>query len=952
MSRPFQHYDDFTLSSTGENNDDYSDQHAIHQAQQPFPLKSTLPLQYRRSQQAQAPRPALPRGWSNPSEENDGPHVLQRDFARNSGGEDDVTLSTDAGTAADEYLGPSEERRRPTTVYEDDSYIPGVGRGHQRTGGGNGASSYSAHRDLLASSNLPVHPSPGTAARHDQLRRSTARGQHPSPLSSSTASDEEDSESGVESSSTSTTSFVMQPKGLMQSKAESTGNHYAYTSTQQRHSPVANRQDRPKLDARALDEMDRAVKKGRAAMRQEMPHSPSPEPSRRTMPRGSGVVRSRKEDWGSRSKQPDAGRHQSVQALDGAEGSNGSSGYGAGTDARKPSDGSSNGRKQAGTAGSTTGETLVEEGRREYFHPSALHPGERSPFIKLPSGQKVGRGVYPDSAVFLPDITGMTSALESPAKAIVGVEHRGIQPQALQASYLQTNEARMDEFNDLAYYVKNVEKNLDQTQKKVKAVEQTSLKCAKQVDELREEWSSWRGVKGKKATTTNADEESTEGEAADDYEGKVKAINEHIAQLTHDLHSYRNTMEQMRMEKLEREQAHQQRIKDKQLRLAERRRLTAVSHVAGAMSSSPIKSSRYDDEEEATHLEMIALRKQVNKVAREVERLRTIVDGGAVTFKAPITAKSARFAASVPAPVMRRDIGVGSQSPFLRRRTSVVQRSSLDKEYDHARHNSEFDDMHGRNSSPPPSVRGFNEVMHLDEGDVEGDETARPMEASPLHDPLQQDQRREEGEVEEEEEDVSMMAQTRAEKTFEVIQERGRGGHDERTCTVCLSKVQTDKKRQARRERVSRQVNGTYRDDEDEDERVLLSLLDTAGANPESVDMTSRSGIKHQAIVQRLLKEHLDEFYHHRMLYCELADELKQITPEMTRVKRKILAEHVMEAVEGLELRATRINLLQVLSSSRHPNEESRRSKDKKQRQRNVSPLVDDGDLYRRVVSA
>ena len=924
---PSQHYDDVSLSSAEERSD-YEEEGtaAIHGTRHPFPLKSTLPSRFKdgRSQQ----RPSLPQPWSS---ETHGHEQLQRDFARQSGGEDDVTLSTEVGTAVDEYMGADPDRRRATTIYEDDSFIPGVGRGHHRTAG-TGATSYSAHRDVLASSHLPMHPSPATATRHERMRESFARvpapdrislvqggavqvnravkeRQVPSPLSSTATSDGEDSESGNETCSTSTSSILLQQQGMRQSKAESTGNHQAFTSTQQSQSPVANRYGRPKLDLRSLDEMDRAAKKDKASTRPQLSDSPSPAPSKSGTPRGRTALQSRKEV--SPSKR--SARRKEV------EGSNGSSGYVAGTTGRKPSDGSSNGRKQAGTEGSTTGETLVNDGARDLL---AMHG--RPSMMKLPSGQAMGEGAASGAAVSMPDMTGMTSALESPVKTVLGVEHRQIAPSVVQARHLQTSETRLQEFNELAYYVKSVEKNLDQTQRKVLAVEDTSRRCVKDVDALRSEWSMWRETRDK----VHREVDEREG---DDYDGRVHAINEHIAQLTRDLHSYRTTMEQMRTAKEEQVLAQEKRMREKQQRELERRRLAARQQSTGPPTSSPIKQSRVDKEEEATRLEMVALRKQVNKVAREVERLRSIVDGAEGADDRAGTAKSTRFATGVPPE--RRSVGVGSHSPFVRQK---VQSSSLN-EGGARSSSSDFEQMQARASSPPPSLHGFGEVNE-GEDDEDGDETVRPAA---------------EDEVIELQGDVSLAAQSRAEKTFEAIQEVRAAGraHDERTCTVCSSKQKSERRRQARKERVHRSSSvsasrGPMADEEAE-ESLFLTLLEAATKQDLPTVLPKNS--KHHAIVQRLLHEHMDEFYHHRLLYCELADELKEFEPGMNRVKRRILAEHVMEAVEGLEFRAKRINVLQAMLNGQA---EEPDSGEHKRRPRNSPPIVDGGSLYRRVVSS
>lgn len=94
---------------------------------------------------------------------------------------------------------------------------------------------------------------------------------------------------------------------------------------------------------------------------------------------------------------------------------------------------------------------------------------------------------------------------------------------------------------------------------------------------------------------------------------------------------------------------------------------------------------------------------------------------------------------------------------------------------------------------------------------------------------------------------------------------------------------------------------------------MLQSFLEAAEAEGANVSSASRLSTRQLKLLQRLITEHVDEFIHHRMLYCELADELKLVEPSMSRTRRRILAEHVLEAVEGLEWKAQRINALQSL---------------------------------------
>jgi hypothetical protein len=96
------------------------------------------------------------------------------------------------------------------------------------------------------------------------------------------------------------------------------------------------------------------------------------------------------------------------------------------------------------------------------------------------------------------------------------------------------------------------------------------------------------------------------------------------------------------------------------------------------------------------------------------------------------------------------------------------------------------------------------------------------------------------------------------------------------------------------------------------EEDLLLSLL-------QSGTVRQPLNLGQVSLLERLIKQHIDEFLHARMLYAELADELKKLHPEdegMTSEKRKILVEHVLESVEELEARCSRIEGLRKLRSA------------------------------------
>lgn len=63
-------------------------------------------------------------------------------------------------------------------------------------------------------------------------------------------------------------------------------------------------------------------------------------------------------------------------------------------------------------------------------------------------------------------------------------------------------------------------------------------------------------------------------------------------------------------------------------------------------------------------------------------------------------------------------------------------------------------------------------------------------------------------------------------------------------------------------------------------------------------------------VLERLFEQHRAEFLHQKTLYCELADELKDMEPTMNKTQRRILATHVHESIDALEAEATRVNEL------------------------------------------
>lgn len=91
------------------------------------------------------------------------------------------------------------------------------------------------------------------------------------------------------------------------------------------------------------------------------------------------------------------------------------------------------------------------------------------------------------------------------------------------------------------------------------------------------------------------------------------------------------------------------------------------------------------------------------------------------------------------------------------------------------------------------------------------------------------------------------------------------------------------------------------------DEAAGQALLERLQRAPHEAATLSAADLRR---LEQLLALHEREFVHQKALYCELADELKDMEPSMDPTKRRILAEHVHESIDALEAEATRIHEL------------------------------------------
>lgn len=494
---------------------------------------------------------------------------------------------------------------------------------------------------------------------------------------------------------------------------------------------------------------------------------------------------------------------------------------------RKVSDGSStDGKKRAGPEVSTSGDTLVGSAMGSFG--VRKNTTQRATNVLLPSGQRMGRAVPTEGGIQLPDLTGMTSALASPVKDRVGVEHRLVEPEKMKAFHMQAVEDRQHEFSKLASYVRDLESGLRKTSERVESAEVVSKDCEKQVKALQNEWYSW------KHNQEHGGVMHQNNDVIDDYDYKkhVASVNEHIAQLSRDFQQYRFHMDEM-----------------------QKKTLKATQNKP--WFSSPRKNSK-DDEQYAIPEKFDFLTDQVDLVAHEIERLKAFVH----TKDSPVMqtkSASSPIKSTKDKRHKMHSVGVGRSNPFVCKTSQTEGKVNSD-------HHFSGKDYHPESSN-------------------EDDENFQS-------------------------------ARKRAEKVISSVG-LSQYAHDVKYCTVCSGSSKPSARQPKRQERQhhskKQEAKAKTAEEDREYEHLIFQIL--ACAKPEGKRCAlSAIGLytelQQVQLLRKMLAEHMDDFFHYRLLYGEMADELKKFDPKMTSAHRRVLANHVTEAVEGLEQRAERVSLL------------------------------------------
>ncbi|KAJ9479103.1 Cep57_MT_bd domain-containing protein [Pseudozyma hubeiensis] len=527
--------------------------------------------------------------------------------------------------------------------------------------------------------------------------------------------------------------------------------------------------------------------------------------------------------------------------------------------------------------------------------------------------------------VRLPDVTGLTSALGSPVKARDTVKHRPFD------SAVGNQEARLEELVNLRCFVDGIQVELDRAGERILNLEQAQEQQSQDFQGLRSEMQT--ALKDVRAQQPASDEQlmhlilqklqvsekqqqkqqtqNTFGTASDanvqaQTEPRVR-VAERPARETRSAQQQESRSQVEVVNRLYAELDQLRTAMEEQYRSAADIG-TADADVRRQADSRPRRAAYKHQDNYPSGRDpweaIEALRLQVLSLADEVEGLNGLVLEHLVE---PATTHRKRNARSSAARQHRfehdQDAHAASDPIYTRSASSArtyaagnhrgdrveIRTDPIDPDTD-----DHYQRRHGQRSSPArhsdeeydQTIDAIAENLRLSRSSQQRRHT--PPAAVETIDELSDNE-------------ISQLAEARASHASARISTRQT--HDSHHCTVCGSTARSEKRKASRRAKLLQAER--RRDAVELEESILLETLDPPSGQRSSINA------EQSATLKLILQEHWDEFLHQRMLYSELADELKSLSPSMSQTKRRILAQHVLEAVELLEVKADRIERLE-----------------------------------------
>lgn len=613
----------------------------------------------------------------------------------------------------------------------------------------------------------------------------------------------------------------------------------------------------------------------------------------------------------------------------------------------------------------SSGDTLVDEpinGKQPHHNPAGYPGVNAGGYTKilpvrskdsgalpkgqllLPTGVEMDKPAQRTAALFLPDdVTGLTDALESPQKTRYGVRHATLDPAI---GHLNIDERR-SKIAELQAFIAGIEEELNTTKDRLDGVESREEELRGDVRKLRDEW--------RNDTPRQHQQPQQAGTTVNDaFTAKLISMSEHIAALHDEFDGYRAAFDEIRQARRQTQHddqdtaiQHHHRHSHKGSHQSTHQSRPSFAH-QDADDADINHGAEFSEEEmeEEFSPEYLELKADIRRVEQQLSQVRVIVErgnGNRADMQAACDASNGndatqasskrrssrrvRMASTVPESSSRHE------PPFGRRRTretaSSTPPASAEPRSDEIDEETVVLDYDLRSSTMPGlSSRGrgtSSRRTRVEDGSGQEEQHSSKPASSSQH-----------AAAEKEFQDELTLADARVNRTLRSVMKGKRGdqdsaakksgpvdagsldlSHDAAHCTVCASTEERHSRRSGRRARVLASVR---RHGEEVEEEVILSILtSTDPGSLQSLIKQHSSSSNLASLLARMLKQHMDEFYHARVLYSELADELKTMDPlskEWSEAKRKILVEHVLERVEELEVRAERIQVLKSVLDS------------------------------------
>lgn len=548
-------------------------------------------------------------------------------------------------------------------------------------------------------------------------------------------------------------------------------------------------------------------------------------------------------------------------------------------------------------------------------------------------------------ALRLPDVTGLTSALGSPVKARDAVRHRPFD------SAVGNQDARLEELVNLRCFVDGIQVELDRAGERILNLEQAQEQQSHEFQGLREEMqSALKDVKASKGGVVSEEQlvglilqklQSSDSSGQHKQMQQTRVVEQTQSQPVSQASQPASHNQAREARPVEREQGRSQiEVVNRLYAELDKLRMVMEEQYQSATSENRVREQVEPRPQHAAYQHqdnlpngrdpwdaIEALRFQVLSLAEEVEGLNGLVlqhliqplPSASRKRQARSSSASIRHASRYydeeahPASEPVQPPPTTRSSP---RDQMDIRTDPIDEVDDHHHHH------HHRRVSFGRQHRRHQAFESEEEYDATIDAVAENLRVQrerqrrrqrtqphsvPSPAPVQV-----EVEVEEEDE-ISQLADARAARASAraSLHHPPTLTHNPTICTVCTTSTKSQNKKASRRARL---LAAEHRRQAVELEESIL--LDAFDSRTSTNFASAKIGVEELATLKVILREHWDEFLHQRMLYSELADELKTMSPGMGKAKRRILAEHVLEAVELLELKAERIERLEKVVAS------------------------------------